>query len=160
VTAPTTTGADVSVEIDPRDPLLRLQTFFDDGTLELITARDDSGMLAGTGLVEGTPAVAFASDATIQGGAMGEAGCAVQQAVLSGGMDAGSGDAGPKSYSTTFLGVENPISENGVWTNGGVVGLKWQDVRKENGFAFGSGPSAGYDDCMYQIGVRVYRGLG
>ena len=34
-------------------------------------------MLAGRGLVDGTPAVAFASDATIQGGAMGEAGCKV-----------------------------------------------------------------------------------
>jgi acetyl-CoA/propionyl-CoA carboxylase carboxyl transferase subunit len=82
VTAPTTTTgadvtADVSVEIDLRDPQLRLQTFFDDGTVELITERDDSGMLAGRGLVDGTPAVAFASDATIQGGAMGEAGCKV-----------------------------------------------------------------------------------
>ena len=70
-------SAEVSVEIDPRDPLLRLQSFFDDGTVELITARDDSGMLAAAGLVSGTPAVAFASDATIQGGAMGEAGCEV-----------------------------------------------------------------------------------
>ncbi|GMA89341.1 hypothetical protein GCM10025868_45910 [Angustibacter aerolatus] len=32
-------------------------------------------MLAGRGTVDGTPAVAFVSDATIQGGAMGEAGC-------------------------------------------------------------------------------------
>jgi acetyl-CoA/propionyl-CoA carboxylase carboxyl transferase subunit len=77
MSAPTQTGADVSVEIDPRDPNLRLETFFDPGTLELITDRDDSGMLAGRGLVDGTPAVAFASDATIQGGAMGEAGCEV-----------------------------------------------------------------------------------
>ncbi|GMA84761.1 hypothetical protein GCM10025868_00110 [Angustibacter aerolatus] len=41
----------------------------------LLTERDDSGMLAGRGTVDGTPAVAFVSDATIQGGAMGEAGC-------------------------------------------------------------------------------------
>jgi acetyl-CoA/propionyl-CoA carboxylase carboxyl transferase subunit len=68
---------DVEVTIDPRDPQLRLATFFDDGSLELITPRDDSGMLAGRGTVGGTPAVAFASDATIQGGAMGEAGCDV-----------------------------------------------------------------------------------
>jgi acetyl-CoA/propionyl-CoA carboxylase carboxyl transferase subunit len=67
----------VDVEIDQRDPRLRLATFFDPGSLELITDRDDSGMLAGHGTVGGTPAVAFASDATIQGGAMGEAGCAV-----------------------------------------------------------------------------------
>src|SRR3954462_13217032 len=77
MSATTQAGADVGVEIDPRDPNLRLQTFFDEGTLELISPRDDSGMLAGRGLVDGTPAVAFASDATIQGGAMGQAGCAV-----------------------------------------------------------------------------------
>jgi acetyl-CoA/propionyl-CoA carboxylase carboxyl transferase subunit len=76
-----TTGSagrdDVAAAVDPRDPELRLATFFDDGSLELITPRDDSGMLAGRGTVGGTPAVAFASDATIQGGAMGEAGCDV-----------------------------------------------------------------------------------
>src|SRR5580765_9043508 len=66
------------------------------------------------------------------------------------GVDAAN-DARPKSYSTDFLGVENPISENGVWTNGGVVGLMWQDVRKQNGFAVGSGPSAGYDDCIAHL---------
>src|SRR3954454_677132 len=77
MSAPTTAGPEIDVEVDPRDPVLRLQTFFDDGTLELITERDDSGMLAGRGLVSGTPAVAFASDATIQGGAMGKAGCDV-----------------------------------------------------------------------------------
>jgi acetyl-CoA/propionyl-CoA carboxylase carboxyl transferase subunit len=72
-----TSADDVSVRVDARDPQLRLATFFDPGSLELISPRDDSGMLAGRGTVGGTPAVAFASDATIQGGAMGEAGCAV-----------------------------------------------------------------------------------
>jgi acetyl-CoA/propionyl-CoA carboxylase carboxyl transferase subunit len=62
---------------DPRSPHLRLTALFDDGTLELITAEDDSGMLAGTGTIEGSPSVAFCCDATIQGGAMGEAGCEV-----------------------------------------------------------------------------------
>jgi len=70
-------GQDVQVEIDPRDPELRLGIFFDAGSVELLTERDDSGMLAARGTVNGTPAVAFASDATIQGGAMGEAGCKV-----------------------------------------------------------------------------------
>jgi hypothetical protein len=73
-----------------------------------------------------------------------------------GGNDAASdsgnmGDAGPKTYSTNFLGVENPISENGVWTNGGTVGLVWQNVEKQNGFAYGSGTSAGYDDCIAHL---------
>jgi acetyl-CoA/propionyl-CoA carboxylase carboxyl transferase subunit len=41
----------------------------------LITAENASGMLCGVGHVRGTPVVAFASDATIQGGAMGSEGC-------------------------------------------------------------------------------------
>ncbi|GAB3598158.1 acyl-CoA carboxylase subunit beta [Angustibacter peucedani] len=69
--------SDLQVEVDPRDPQLRLGIFFDEGSVELLTERDDSGMLAARGTVQGTPAVAFASDATIQGGAMGEAGCKV-----------------------------------------------------------------------------------
>ena len=70
-------GAAQPVQVDPRDPELRLGIFFDPGSVELLTARDDSGMLAARGTVDGSPAVAFASDATIQGGAMGEAGCRV-----------------------------------------------------------------------------------
>ena len=62
---------------DLRDPLLRLQQLFDPDSVRLITPQDDSGMLAATGTVNGVPAVAFASDATIQGGAMGQAGCQV-----------------------------------------------------------------------------------
>jgi len=60
---------------DPRNPRKRLEAFFDDGTLELITAEDTSGMLSAVGQVRGTSVVAFASDATIQGGAMGVEGC-------------------------------------------------------------------------------------
>ncbi len=77
------TDADLRVDVadgdrvDPRDPQLRLGIFFDEGSVELLTERDDSGMLAARGTVQGAPAVAFASDATIQGGAMGEAGCKV-----------------------------------------------------------------------------------
>jgi acetyl-CoA/propionyl-CoA carboxylase carboxyl transferase subunit len=62
-------------EKDPRNPRKRLEAFFDDGTLELITAEDTSGILCAAGIVRGTAVVAFASDATIQGGAMGIQGC-------------------------------------------------------------------------------------
>ncbi len=62
---------------DPRDPLTRLHTFFDDGSVGLISAQDRSGMLAATGTVRGTPAVVFAADARIQGGALGAEGCDV-----------------------------------------------------------------------------------
>ena len=60
----------------PRDPVVRLEALFDPGSLDLITEDDDSGAIAGTGLIHGTGAVAFASDPRTQGGAMGEAGCA------------------------------------------------------------------------------------
>ncbi|GGK82505.1 putative propionyl-CoA carboxylase beta chain 6 [Sphaerisporangium melleum] len=61
---------------DPRDPHIRLSALFDEGTIHLLSPADDrSGALAAMGRVEGTPVVAFASDARVQGGAMGGAGC-------------------------------------------------------------------------------------
>jgi acetyl-CoA/propionyl-CoA carboxylase carboxyl transferase subunit len=64
-------------EQDPRHPVTRLASFFDADTMELITPDDLSGMLAAVGRVEGTPTVAFCSDATVMGGAMGNDGCKV-----------------------------------------------------------------------------------
>lgn len=64
-------------EQDPRHPLRRLAALLDEGTLELISPDDDSGMLAAVGRVHGAPVVAFCSDPTVMGGAMGEVGCAV-----------------------------------------------------------------------------------
>jgi len=64
-------------EEDPRYPLHRLTALFDEGTLELISPVDDAGMLAAIGRVGGTAAVAFCSDATVMGGAMGDDGCRV-----------------------------------------------------------------------------------
>lgn len=62
---------------DPRNPVHRLTALLDDGSLELLTPDDESGMLAAIGTVDGTPVVAFCSDATVMGGAMGEDGCQV-----------------------------------------------------------------------------------
>ncbi|HET8717861.1 MAG TPA: carboxyl transferase domain-containing protein [Nocardioidaceae bacterium] len=64
-------------EQDPRNPNHRLAALFDEGSLELITEDDDSGMLAAVGTVNGTHTVAFCSDATVMGGAMGQVGCKV-----------------------------------------------------------------------------------
>ena len=44
---------EVNESLDPRDPLLRLSTFFDDGTVELLHERDRSGVLAAAGSVNG-----------------------------------------------------------------------------------------------------------
>jgi acetyl-CoA/propionyl-CoA carboxylase carboxyl transferase subunit len=59
-----------------RDPEARLQALFDPGTVRLLTPHDDSGALAARGQIDGMPAVSFASDPKVQGGAMGTAGCA------------------------------------------------------------------------------------
>lgn len=64
-----------TVEIDPRLPRARFGHFFDGGVFTAITPEDDSGVLAAVGQVHGTHVVAFATDPTIMGGAMGNAGC-------------------------------------------------------------------------------------
>jgi len=62
-------------DVDPRDPEDRLRRFFDEGSLRLLMARDSSGVLTARGTVSGTPAVAYCTDATVMGGAMGVDGC-------------------------------------------------------------------------------------
>lgn len=64
-------------ELDPRNPNHRLAALLDEGSVELITPDDDSGMLAAVGTVNGSRVVAFCSDATVMGGAMGMQGCDV-----------------------------------------------------------------------------------
>jgi acetyl-CoA/propionyl-CoA carboxylase carboxyl transferase subunit len=60
---------------DPRDPEARLQRFFDDGPVHLLAPRGTSGVVAARGTVHGSPAIAFCTDATVMGGAMGVDGC-------------------------------------------------------------------------------------
>jgi acetyl-CoA/propionyl-CoA carboxylase carboxyl transferase subunit len=62
-------------DVDPRDPEDRLRRFFDEGSLRLLMARDSSGVLTARGTVSGTPAIAYCTDATVMGGAMGVDGC-------------------------------------------------------------------------------------
>ncbi|TKJ20625.1 carboxyl transferase domain-containing protein [Blastococcus sp. CCUG 61487] len=68
-------AAPAPVTPDPRDPEDRLSRFFDPGSLRLLAARDTSGVLAARGTVAGSPAIAFCTDATVMGGAMGVDGC-------------------------------------------------------------------------------------
>ena len=61
---------------DARVPAYPARAFVDEGSFAPITPEDDaSGVLAGVGRVNGSPVVVFASDATVQGGAMGTIGC-------------------------------------------------------------------------------------
>jgi acetyl-CoA/propionyl-CoA carboxylase carboxyl transferase subunit len=61
--------------VDHRDPEVRLKALFDRGSMRTISSIDDSGVLAGRGQIDGTPVIAFATDATRKGGAMGIDGC-------------------------------------------------------------------------------------
>jgi hypothetical protein len=62
-----------------------------------------------------------------------------------------SASAEAQTYTTSFSTTENPLSENGKWTNGGDVGLDWQNVRTTAGTpnkAYGTGVSYDYNDCI------------
>ncbi len=61
--------------VDYRDPEVRLRALFDRGSLRPISGRDDSGVMSARGQIDGTPVIAFATDATRMGGAMGTEGC-------------------------------------------------------------------------------------
>src|SRR6201987_1628375 len=65
----------VGESLDPRDPLLRLSNFFDDNRVELLHERDRSGVLSAAGTVNGVRTIAFCTDGTVMGGAMGIEGC-------------------------------------------------------------------------------------
>ena len=60
---------------DPRRPQARLAAFFDNGEFTAITPEDDRGFVSAVGRVDGHSVVAFCSDPTVQGGAMGADGC-------------------------------------------------------------------------------------
>lgn len=68
-------SAVIGPDADPRSPLVRLTAFFDEDTMTLLADVDDSGALAAIGMVHGTSVVAFCTDPTVQGGAMGIKGC-------------------------------------------------------------------------------------
>ncbi|MFC7546136.1 acyl-CoA carboxylase subunit beta [Plantactinospora sp. GCM10030261] len=71
-----TTSVSVEAEtVDHRDPEVRLRGLFDAGTLRHGMTRDTSGVLWARGEIDGTPVIAFATDATKMGGAMGIDGC-------------------------------------------------------------------------------------
>jgi acetyl-CoA/propionyl-CoA carboxylase carboxyl transferase subunit len=66
---------DAPPEVDPRDPELRLSKLLDPGSLQPLSPRDKSGVFAVRGTIDGAPVTAFATDATVMGGAMGSVGC-------------------------------------------------------------------------------------
>ena len=130
---------DVTDLRDPRDPQARIEKILDPGSFTPLTDRDESGMLAAFGTVSGTRVSIFATDATIQGGAMGEAGA---QVILAAYEDA--------------MKNKNPIV--GIWHSGGArlregvkslhaFGLVFNAITQASGkipqFSLVLGPAAG-----------------
>jgi len=66
---------DSAEAVDPRDPLRRLEQLLDLGSVSLLRPRDTSGVLAARGTIDGAKVVAYCTDATRMGGAMGSEGC-------------------------------------------------------------------------------------
>src|SRR5256714_4384512 len=60
---------------DPRDPERRLKCLFDPATLVALHSRDSSGAFAARGRIDGAKVIAYCTDATSMGGAMGSEGC-------------------------------------------------------------------------------------
>jgi acetyl-CoA/propionyl-CoA carboxylase carboxyl transferase subunit len=70
----TVTTAGLST-VDSREPEARLRALFDRGSLRLLSGIDTSGVLSARGMIDGTTVIAFATDGTTMGGAMGIEGC-------------------------------------------------------------------------------------
>src|SRR4029077_2086524 len=66
----------VGGSVDPRCPVFRRGTVFEDGSVEPLHPRDRSGVLAAAGTVNGVRTIAFCTGGTVMGGAMGGEGCA------------------------------------------------------------------------------------
>jgi acetyl-CoA/propionyl-CoA carboxylase carboxyl transferase subunit len=72
--------ADIAVrrteeDSDPRDPAGRLGRLFDPGSFTLHNRKDDSGVRIGRGRIGGVEIVAYATDGSLMGGAIGASGC-------------------------------------------------------------------------------------
>src|SRR3954447_206730 len=62
-------------EPDRRKPWVRLGQLLDAGSMRPLHPVDSSGVLAVRGRIAGAPVVAYCTDATLSGGAMGTDGC-------------------------------------------------------------------------------------
>jgi acetyl-CoA/propionyl-CoA carboxylase carboxyl transferase subunit len=65
----------VDSDLDPRDPLARLGVLLDPGSVAGLVPNDSSGVWAARGRIDGVRVIAYCTDATKMGGAMGAEGC-------------------------------------------------------------------------------------
>ncbi|MDR1999658.1 MAG: acyl-CoA carboxylase subunit beta, partial [Frankiaceae bacterium] len=78
-----------AVSDDPRDPVSRLCQLLDDGSVYLRRCERGERVAIAEGRINGSPVVAYCTDATSSGGAMGYAGCREIAAAID--LAAGSG---------------------------------------------------------------------
>jgi acetyl-CoA/propionyl-CoA carboxylase carboxyl transferase subunit len=83
-----------------QDPFLRIARLFDDESHELLNPNDDAEVLAAVGRVNGARVIAYCTDATRKGGALGAAG-------------------GRRIVEATELAVRQRCPVVGVWHSGG-----------------------------------------
>ncbi|HVK24808.1 MAG TPA: carboxyl transferase domain-containing protein [Actinokineospora sp.] len=69
------TSSSELLELDPRDPLVRLAQLLDADSMAPLRPADTSGVFAVRGRIDGVKVVAYCTDATKMGGAMGTEGC-------------------------------------------------------------------------------------
>lgn len=55
------------------------------------------------------------------------------------------------SYQTAFPATENPLSEGGIWLNGGTDGLDWTDLKTVSGGVYAAAFSSGTTDSTAQL---------
>jgi hypothetical protein len=63
-----------------------------------------------------------------------------------------------RSYTTNFPRMENPVSENGSWINGGSAGVDWTNVRTMPGMAVGTIPGNVSGNAQYADSTAVLAG--
>jgi acetyl-CoA/propionyl-CoA carboxylase carboxyl transferase subunit len=68
-------GNDRARQIDPREPEVRLAALLDAGSIAPLRPADSSGVQAVRGRIDGTKVIAYCTDGTKMGGAMGIEGC-------------------------------------------------------------------------------------
>lgn len=82
--------------------------------------------------------------------------CPPPQVGVAGGTSASTAcpPAAGNTYTTSFAGTENPISEGGKWVNGKSVGLSWNNVQSIPGRAFAAafvGGASRYNDPIAHL---------
>ena len=67
--------AEEEIHQDPRDPRLRLARLLDEDSLAPLQQRDTSGVYSARGRIDGVKVIAYCTDGTKMGGALGSEGC-------------------------------------------------------------------------------------